>query len=45
MPDPMLELLFLEVKICVALLPLTLCRLSKEIFYEKKVHVVDMVDR
>ena len=35
--DPMLEILFLEAKICVALLPQTLFRLSKEIFYEKKV--------
>ena len=33
----MLEILFLEAKICVALLPQTLFRLSKEIFYEKKV--------
>ena len=38
----MLEILFLEFKICVALLPLTLFRLPKEIFYEKKVGWVMM---
>lgn len=38
----MLEILFLEFKICVALLPLTLFHLPKEIFYEKKVGWVVM---
>ena len=43
--DPALQLFFLQLKLCVGLLPLKLGSITKDYFYEKKVGMSEGVKR